>query len=1157
MTERTTISNSRPPSIFELADQPEEPSAANLRPVSIFDLAGQEQPETPSVQPVSIFELAGREDVAGSPSLLAQPGGVLPPRPVRLIPTGLREIPGFGSRERTDSVAENIKLDFEDLLDGYKALGRFIAKEGFSAIPEIASRFGPAVVESYTRWVEAARQGKFVDAIRAHPVEFIQDLTLPLSFFFGGVGGIVGLFGKTSTVASKVARISSKVARLSDVAGVVSDPIGGLGVAGARRAGGAAFRAVVPVKTPPPRAQRMNIAADPDIPKGPLAERVPRMLQKIETSVANSNVPLIRLGKEAGDAGNLSDLVQTFGGVERKIRLALEKGLFDPEDFTQVTGNPGLKQILEDLGSEQINDFKDYMVARRALLDLEPRKIAHGQNLNEARKVIEEFSQRPDLEKARLDMKKFSDDVLTYYQKGGVISKNLADSFRKQNPNYIPFLRAGVDASSRPLGGQSLRQARQVVKRIKGSERALRDPVEATYIMTARMMREVELNQIGKAIAEIADLPEGAQLVKKIKPPQQKIFVTKEELARTLDLEGLAESAGVRQEALFTSNSPIYRPSEKLPDNVITVFEDGRRAFYEVDPDIAQAYASLRFNPKSDVGTWLGDTLQTFMRSFAGLQRAGVTLAPGFSLGLNIFRDTVQATTYSKYGFAPLFSNYQGFKSFFKKDEFFDLWAKSGGMQANLSAIDRPALTRSLQKWLAPQNRSYLQSISDEIKQPIEILRLLQETSEAGTRIGVFKRGLRTELKMLPGETLEAAIERNRAAGADVNGLIRKAAVESREATVDFAVQGADPMLRWWNSITAFENANIQGINLARRRFFTGTAKERAKITARSMLWITVPSLAMHVRNMNDPEYRRIPQVEKDLFWHQRIGDTLYRIPKPFEVGMIFGSFFERAIDAAVEDDPTELTRFGSLLADQFQPFAAPTVVKPILEVFTGRNFFFNSQLEPRSVKGLVKSERALPNTSELGRVVSKFTEWLAEAAPSTTAGKPAEAFLSPIEVDQLIFGTTGTLGRGLVQAADPLLGGLRTDVARPDPKGGFKTRVPIINRFISNPSKRDQTTDDFFEVGAALQRKLTTLKSLRFQGDRTKFLQENRKDIADAAAFQQAMRLVQQINQARTIITNSKSLRGKEKRKRLDDLDDAINRVAKQAMANRKRKRK
>ena len=231
--------------------------------------------------------------------------------------------------------------------------------------------------------------------------------------------------------------------------------------------------------------------------------------------------------------------------------------------------------------------------------------------------------------------------------------------------------------------------------------------------------------------------------------------------------------------------------------------------------------------------------------------------------------------------------------------------------------------------------------------------------------------------------------------------------------------------------------------------------------------------------------------------------------------------------------------------------------MKPVLEVAFDRNFFFNSQLEPRSVKGLVKSERALPNTSELGRVVSKFTAWLAEAAPSTTAGKPAEAFLSPIEVDQLIFGTTGTLGRGLVQAADPLLGGLRTDVARPDPKGGFKTRVPIINRFISNPSKRSQTTEDFFEVGAALQRKLATLKSLRFQGDRAEFLKENRKDIADAAAFQQAMRTVQQINQARTIVTNSERLRGKDKRKRLDELDDVINRIAASFMKLRRGKSK
>jgi hypothetical protein len=74
---------------------------------------------------------------------------------------------------------------------------------------------------------------------------------------------------------------------------------------------------------------------------------------------------------------------------------------------------------------------------------------------------------------------------------------------------------------------------------------------------------------------------------------------------------------------------------------------------------------------------------------------------------------------------------------------------------------------------------------------------------------------------------------------------------------------------------------------------------------------VTLPSVLLWMANHDDPRYKDIPTWQKDLFWIVMTDEHVYRIPKPFEIGVIFGSVPERMLDKFAADDPEAFKHFG------------------------------------------------------------------------------------------------------------------------------------------------------------------------------------------------------------------------------------------------------
>ena len=230
----------------------------------------------------------------------------------------------------------------------------------------------------------------------------------------------------------------------------------------------------------------------------------------------------------------------------------------------------------------------------------------------------------------------------------------------------------------------------------------------------------------------------------------------------------------------------------------------------------------------------------------------------------NALRDQLSAAILSKHGFFPIFDFVRGAMSLVKKDEHYGNWLKSGGANAAMVSVDRQYLSQHL--FQLSKDTGLMERAWNVAKSPLEVLRVASELVENATRLGEFKKAS--------------------AGTAGTRADLQKAGFASREVTLDFARIGAN--MRAVNMISAFTNVQIQGLDRVVRGFGDNPIGMSAKIGA----GITLPSLLLWWANHDDPRMKDIPQWQKDLFWIIPTKDHLYRIPKPFELGVGVRDFY-------------------------------------------------------------------------------------------------------------------------------------------------------------------------------------------------------------------------------------------------------------------------
>ncbi len=771
----------------------------------------------------------------------------------------------------------------------------------------------------------------------------------------------------------------------------------------------------------------------------------------------------------------------------------------------------------------RLHDFDKYRVAVHAQ-ELHAEGIETGLAPGQVAQTIAAL-RSPEFDTALDNMRDFYRAKRQYLVESGILSPQGAKAMEKRWLNYVPFQRV-IETGTRALGGKKIANRTSPLKRMKGSAREIIHPLESDIRNTHTEVTAAETNKAMLALVKlVTGTPGTAKWLEEIPAPEVptrfKLETVHEAIREDLENIGVDLPADFSFEQVAT----VWTPRQFARDNerFVTVIDNGRIRWFEVhEPGLYDAITAV--GPKGV------EELTKLFQIFTQGLRKYATATLGFIVR-NPFRDIPAAMVNSRAGFNPL-DFLRGLFSYLKHDEDYQLFLNSGAAQGTMVAADRDVLRQRLNDLGKTKAR---QILDHTILGPIDGLQALSAALENATRLGEFKKTLQR-------------------LGRDEAGLMQ-AGLNARDVTQDFSVAGRN--VRNWNRYVAFFAARVGGVTRlaqsireggggkppsggGRGRGGFGNVGDNGNPGPMGFLWkvllaVTLPSVLLWILNHDDEEYRQLPAWERNAYWHIPLrvfggGTGFIRIIKPFEIGQLFGSSAEVALDFLYQTDPSILQRLPDITsAKQLLGMIVPTAVLPLVEVTANYDVFrdraivnpWDTDLEPELQYNRWTSETA----KDLGR-------WL---------------HLSPAKIEVLIYGYTAGVGRGILQGIDAL-----TTEGQKKPASGW-SQWPGIGAFYRAQATSDaQSLTDFYDARDRLAGVKASIKRLQAA-----------KDVAGARALMEAHRELlrrqgainatdRQLTAQRKTITaifESPTMTPAEKRVRLDAAYLAARRAARRAL--------
>lgn len=528
----------------------------------------------------------------------------------------------------------------------------------------------------------------------------------------------------------------------------------------------------------------------------------------------------------------------------------------------------------------------------------------------------------------------------------------------------------------------------------------------------------------------------------------------------------------------------------RATDSTFYVWEGGKKKTYATSPELLSA---LKMTNKEGM-----NMLVKVLRVPAGWLRSGATLSPEFILR-NPVRDMVSASLYSKHGFIPVWDTVRGLSLYLKKGKEYWDYMNSGAAQSAMVSLDRDYLHGQMRDLLKKK------SVLSMCANPIEALRAFSEATEMATRLAEFdlaKNGY-TGIG-------------NRLFGKDRKPLSNtEAGIEARDVTLDFGRHGKSTQS--WNQMVAFFNAAIQGTDKMIREF----KEHPAQMTVKTFMGITLPSVLLWYLNKDDPRYQELPQWQKDIFWVIPGKDTLYKIPKPFELGILFGTVPERVMQYMYDKEKGRngpgFKGLGESITSNLLPSAIPTGFLPAVEWISNYSMFMGRNIVPLSQSKLPDRQQYGPYTSYLARKVGNAFD------------------LSPRKIDnaiQDVGGNLAALGNSIIDQAAGLA------ETRPAKRA---SEMPGVRGFTATPyasSDSVQRLRDDFSQQEKLYNEFKMTKQKPEGYDAAKYVR-----------YKNAMDAMQWTYKAQKKVMDSDRLSSEEKRERIDRIKMQQTNIARRAL--------
>ncbi len=840
-------------------------------------------------------------------------------------------------------------------------------------------------------------------------------------------------------------------------------------------------------------ASKANLFLENEVRSFKTGEVVGRSLKEVLKPIASNPKKVEEFANYATSRRALELMQRTDNIDPPAIAKGVRVKAVDRENFGQVVSVKGNSakvkflnketgaQVVTELPIKSLTTYSDEFV-ETGLSRVDVETYVKGKT--------NEFGQMFD------DVVEYQDNVLQYLVDSGVVNKTMQTAMKEANKDYIPFFRVMDDDI--PVG--SMAGLRNPIKKIKGSEKQIQNPLESIIKNTYLYVQMADRNEVLRTLYNMSGkVGDRLSVVRKVKTPNKAIKVQNVELQKVF--QKYSEELGVK---MSDEELTIFRPQmQDKGSNTVDVFIDGKRKTMEMEKEVADVIAKM-----DDTSV---NIFARLLKYPATTLRAGAILDPEFFMK-NIIRDNVTAGVFSKNGYKPFIHFFKSVPSALaKNDKAYKDWVYGGGAQATLTSLDRTYLRENLKQ--ITEGGGFYSAAKNIVRSPLDILRLVTETAENATRIAEFR---------LAQKSLEES-------GVTGKAAMQEAAFQAREITLDFARMGAQA--RGLNQVAAFFNARVQGYDRLARAFM----EDPVKATKLSMGMITTPSVLLWYRNHGDPRYEELPQWQKDMFWIVLLEDEIIRVPKPFELGIVFGTIPEHILtNMAKSETLGNLTEkiFGSLKQDILGS-AIPTIATPMIEQGYNVSFFRGRPLIPQSKQGLLDEDQFSIHTNEISKTIAKM---LGAVTPDDST------FDSPIVVENYIRQWTGGLGKKALDLAEFGLKKAGVYEDRIKASEGLKGILFVSGFVIRYPSTNLQSIEDFYKKANKAEKVANSLdeRKNRFDMDGVQALLEEEGLVASDGIQQTIRNFKKTISEHRKLINLidiNPDMNPDEKREHIDTL--------------------
>ncbi len=827
--------------------------------------------------------------------------------------------------------------------------------------------------------------------------------------------------------------------------------------------------------------EKLNLGPKPDIidttktnlnklrqvDRGVVGSWVDRAIKKANTEVLDALAPIKYAEDAAGiteaaDSGYVAARMAT--GAASTMQATMLYGLPEWRDgvIQRKAGTDekdALLGIFSDLGKD-LHNWLGWMAGHRAeLLMGQGRENLLSEQDIASLKGLSKGKEKVFLE-AKARWNRLNAATLDLAQEAGLFTKEARAEFESEW--YIPFFRESEDGDVlAPFKPKGIANQNAGIKKLKGGEANTADLLENIFTSTSKL-----------------------------------IDASMKNMAAQKTVWNLADTGII--EVVAKPNMMDWRALKNGKD-LITVKLEGEDYMIRVeDPDL---YRAMTFFDRKPFGTMVNMAAKA-----KRLLTAGVTASPEFMLR-NFLRDSLSSWAISKDGFKPMIDSIKGVKKTLTMDgSTIDvMFSGASFLGGYVNGNDPEAMADTVRKSLRRKGMTPEQIARYEksiIRNAAHAKGVVADAWEKYSRVGeAVENGNREAV-------YDAAIKAGKSHA--------QAAFESKDL-MDFSMLGAARTMQVMTQVLPFFNARVQGLGKLTREL-----RDNPRAIAKRAGLITAASLALLAHNWDDERYEELPDWDKDANWHFWLGEHHWRIPKPFEIGVLFGTIPERMVRALGDKDTG--AQFGKAVAraigDTFALNPTPQIVKPMVEAAFNYDSFRGGPIDGPQDLAVMAEARYNEQTSLLMRELGELTGF------------------SPKQLEHLVVGYTGTMGSYVMAAADGVI-----RAARPGESASWRAdEIPLVKAVYrgTGPAKSTQHMEEFYRMLNEVNQLKRTVDQYRSEGltDKARELLEEQGGILKSRrSLSRTQQQVRVVRNKIELIQRDRTLTAEEKRRRIDEM--------------------